>query len=461
MIKNYLLDTNILMHNANAIYGFEDNNVYLCGTVLQELDKHKNDDGEVGYNSRQAIRVIKQLMKDNLNGKPREERLKIIREIGLPLPNGGKLFFEPDGVSYENVPKGYSLDVPDNRIISSCVHMNKNYLKDNPVTLLTNDGGLYINALVCEVNAEDIRNEQVQNSGYTGHIELEIEDWTIIEKLYKENTVNPTEIKELNDISLYDNQFITITCGDKSILTVYYKKKITHIPDQQLSKGIKPLNKMQRYAMWALLNPEIPLVILEGPAGTSKTFLSLACGNEQLDVGDHANNEPYTRLLISRPNNKTTDADFGYLPGTLEEKMSPLMASYTDNLEIILGGKNVQISETRQIIRDLIENGIIEYCPLYTIRGRSIHNAYLICDEAQNATKNLIKDIVTRAGKNTKIIVAGDPSQIDNTSLDVYNIGLVHLKESMKGSPLCAIIKFEDDNCVRSKLAEEALKRMK
>ena len=121
MIKNYLLDTNILMHNANAIYGFEDNNVYLCGTVLQELDKHKNDDGEVGYNSRQAIRVIKQLMKDNLNGKPREERLKIIREIGLPLPNGGKLFFEPDGVSYENVPKGYSLDVPDNRIISSCV----------------------------------------------------------------------------------------------------------------------------------------------------------------------------------------------------------------------------------------------------------------------------------------------------------------------------------------------------
>ena len=218
---------------------------------------------------------------------------------------------------------------------------------------------------------------------------------------------------------------------------------------------------MQHYAMWALLNPDIPLVILEGPAGTSKTFLSLACGLEQLDIGDHEHNELYERVLISRPNNKTQDHDFGYLPGDLNEKMGPLVASYMDNLEEILRENNDTIVEARQIIEDMIYDRYIELCPLYSIRGRSIHNAYLICDEAQNATKNLIRDVVTRAGRNTKIIVAGDPRQIDNTSLDTNNNGLVYLKDCMKGSPNCAIIRFENENCVRSTLAEDAINRMK
>ena len=117
--------------------------------------------------------------------------------------------------------------------------------------------------------------------------------------------------------------------------------------------------------------------------------------------------------------------------------------------------------EKRQTIEDMMYSRLIELCPLYAIRGRSIHNAYLICDEAQNATKGLIKDVVTRAGKNTKIIVAGDPTQIDNTSLSLHNNGLVYLKNCMKGDPLCAIIRFENDNCVRSDLAENALNRMK
>ncbi len=467
MVKNYLLDTNILMSNPNAIFSFEDNNVRLCGTVIQELDKHKKDAGEPGYNAREALRIIANLIKDAIDNVPKEDRIKIVRDQGIDLPNGGKLFFEPDGVDVSNLPKGYDISVPDNRIISSCVHMNKNYLKDSPVTLLTNDTGCFINSLICDVNADTIKSEEIEYIGYSGHLNLEIADWTIIDEIYKNHQIEAELIDEIGKLKypLYENQFVTITCGDKCVLTVYQKGIIKQINDIIVHGNIHPLNKMQTYAMWALTNPDIPLVILEGPAGTSKTFASLACGLHQLGISkkksDNDTQEIYNRILISRPNANTSDADFGYLPGTLEEKMGPMVASYMDNLEVILGDKDTPIADTRRVIEDMMYDRYIELCPLYSIRGRSINNAYLICDEAQNASKNLIKDVVTRPCQNTKVIIAGDPSQVDNTKLDKRNNGLVYAKDCMKGSPLCAIIRFEPDQCVRSPLAEEAIKRMK
>lgn len=463
MVKNYLLDTNILMSNPNSIFGFEDNNVYLCGTVIQELDKHKKDEGERGYNAREALRTITNLMKDALDGVPKEQRLDIVRTQGIDLHNGGKLFFEPDGVDSENLPKGYDINVADNRIISSCVHMNKGYLKENPVTLLTNDGGCFINSLVCGVNADSVKNEEVKSVSYTGHLDLQITDYSIISKIHSDGSIDTNKIKEIGylEYPLYENQFVTITSGNMSVLTVHQKGFLIKINDLIVHDNVRPLNKMQHYAMWALTNPDIPLVILEGPAGTSKTFVSLACGLHQLGIGNKRTDyEIYDRMLISRPNAKTSDADFGYLPGTLEEKMGPLVASYMDNLEVILGDKNTPIKETRAIIEDMMLDRFIELCPLYSIRGRSINNAYLICDEAQNASKKLIKDVVTRPCKNTKVIIAGDPTQVDNMALDKRNNGLVYAKDCMKGSPLCAIIRFSKENCVRSPLAEEAIKRM-
>lgn len=465
MIKNYLLDTNILMSSPSALFNFEDNNVWLCGTVLQELDKHKNDRGERGYNARESLRTIANLIYDAIEGIPtKEERLELVRDKGIDLGNGGKLFFEPDGVDITNLPKGYDITVPDNRIISSCIHMNKNQCKNNPVTLLTNDGGCFINSLVCGVNADNVKSEEIEYIGYSGHLNLEIADWNFIETIHKNGKVEADKIPEIRQLEypLFENQFVTITCGNQSALTVYQKGYINKIPEITVHGDIKPLNKMQHYAMWALTNPDIPLVILEGPAGTSKTFASLACGLHQLGMGNKRDShEIYDRVLISRPNAKTSDADFGYLPGTLEEKMGPLVASYMDNLEVILGDKDTPISDTREVIEDMMYRRFIELCPLYSIRGRSINNAYLICDEAQNASKKLIKDVVTRPCQNTKVIIAGDPSQVDNMLLDRRNNGLVYAKDCMKGSPLCAIIRFEPDHCVRSPLAEEAIKRMK
>lgn len=466
MVKNYMLDTNVLMSDPNSIFGFEDNNVYLCGTILQELDKHKNDEGEHGYNAREAIRTITNLMDSTLSGVPKEDRLETIRKEGINLPNGGKLFFEPDGVDQDNLPKGYDIKIADNRIISSCIHMNKTYLKDNPITLLTEDNSCLVNALVCGVNAENVRNDQSDPS-YSGHLEIEISKWELIDELYQKGEIKASSVKEFKKLRypLLENQFVTITSGNKSVLSVHQKGMIKRIKDDFLvHRNIRPLNKMQAYAMWALLNPNIPLVILEGPAGTSKTFSSLACGLHQLGIGhygDRADFEIYDKLLISRPNNKTSDQDFGYLPGTLEEKMSPLVASYMDNLETIYSDKKVPVSETREVIDNMLYNRYIELCPLYSIRGRSISNSFLICDESQNAAKKLIKDVVTRPCKNTKIVIAGDPTQIDNVMLDFRNNGLIYAKDTMKGSPLVAVVRFDETHCVRSELAEEALKRMK
>ena len=474
MVKNFVIDTNVLMSNPNALFGYEENKIYLVGTVLQELDKHKTDEGERGYNARQAIKSINSIVSKAIEGKTKDEIRKLLTVDGIPLnEQGGVLLFEPDGVDIDNLPKGYTLDRSDNKIISSCIYMNKNYCMHNNVTLLTEDAAMYLNALNCGIHTENVRNEQIKYTGYSGHVNIEIKSWKVIDKFYKSNediaANNIAEIQKL-EYPLYENQFVTLTSGNQSVLTVYRKGYLHKIPDQFLSDyKIKPLNKMQRYAIWALTNPDIPLVILEGPAGTAKTFLSMAAGLSQLDISnvygkdmsDRNNENKYGRILISRPNNKTSDADFGYLPGSLEEKMGPLVASYMDNLEEILGDKDTPIKDTRATIEDMMYSRLIELCPLYAIRGRSIHNAYLICDEAQNATKGLIKDVVTRAGKNTKIIVAGDPTQIDNTSLSLHNNGLVYLKNCMKGDPLCAIIRFENDNCVRSDLAENALNRMK
>ena len=464
MVKNYLLDTNILMSSPSALFNFQDNNVWLCGTVIQELDMHKEDRGERGYNARESLRTIANLIYDAIEKVPKEDRLKLVREQGIDLGNGGKLFFEPDGVDINNLPKGYDINRPDNRIISSCVHMNKNQCSDSPVTLLTNDGGCFINSLVCGVNADNVKSEEIEYVGYSGHLDLEIENWDLIPLIHKEGKIEADKIPEIGQLEypLFENQFVTLTCGTQSALTVYQKGMIIKIPDITVHGNIQPLNKMQHYAMWALTNPDIPLVILEGPAGTSKTFASLACGLHQLGMGNKRDDyEIYDRVLISRPNAKTSDADFGYLPGTLEEKMGPLVASYMDNLEVILGDKDTPISDTREVIEDMMYRRFIELCPLYSIRGRSINNAYLICDEAQNASKKLIKDVVTRPCQNTKVIIAGDPSQVDNMLLDRRNNGLVYAKDCMKGSTLCAIIRFEPDHCVRSPLAEEAIKRMK
>ena len=437
MRKRFVLDTNILLHFPNAINGFEKNDVYLLGTTLEELDAKKTEFGEVGYHARETIRILEEL------------RMKGDLIKGVKLTNGGRLIIEPDGVNPDNLPAGYSIAKPDNRIISACLTLNQSKRK-SPVILVTEDVSMRINASVCGVQTESYHNTQIESSGYIGS-ETVMTDASVIAEIYDKHTIAPKG-------NYIENEFITLKDQESasSALTVYRGGNLNLIPDQSIG-SVKPLNEMQQYTMWALMQPadKIPLVILIGAAGTAKTFLSLAAGLEGERRG------LYSRMLISRPNAESY-RNIGFLPGDLQEKLAPLYASYYDNLEMLLkGSKKTDPSEIRTKMETMMEDGTIEVCALDFIRGRSLADTYLICNEAQNASQSLIRDVITRAGRGTKIILAGDPDQIDAPTLDAHNNGLVFAAERMKGSPMAAVITFQPKHTVRSALSREASVRLK
>ena len=450
MIKNYMLDTNILLENPMNIYGFEDNNVYLCGTTLQELDAKKSAPGELGFNARESCRIL-----DGLRNTG-----DLVK--GVSLPNGGTLIIEPDGVDQSNLPEGFSISVPDNRIISSCIHLNKTALREpDTIILLTNDISMRVNASICGIRVQGVRNDVVEDKGYTGHTEISATA-VMIKKLKEAGEVDYPASKTPGN--MLENEFVTLSSKKDTVTGIYQGGKIKMIRPQTLYGGVTARNKYQMFAMRALMDPDIPLVILEGPAGTAKTFLSLAAGLSQADFGYGKQMGIYNRILISRPNSGSSDPGFGFLPGDLEDKMAPLLANYYDNLESLIRGEGDNKEDYAQIkmqIDDLFETNVIEVCPLSYIRGRSLYNSYIICDEAQNASKKLIRDVVTRAGEGTKVVLCGDVRQIDVPTLDSRNNGILYSLESMKGNPLTAIVRMSEEECVRSALSEAALKLMR
>ena len=464
MIKNYVLDTNLLLDNPNSIFGFADNNIYITGTTIQELDAHKDDLNERGYNAREVGRIIDEL---------RENHKDLTN--GVPLRNNGTLYVFTEGVRQCFLPEGFSIKKPDNRILSACKYLMKH--KENEKTiLLSNDTYMRISASACGVEVQSVRNDRIEDSNYTGHRFIEIYDTSIIDKIMSKGYIDADLLlnqTKKDEKPFIENEFLTLQCktdnfnGKTSILTVYRKEKIESIFKNKkpyVFGGIKAINLLQQYALWALMNPEIELVILKGPAGTAKTFLSLAAGLSQSFIGQHSEDDIYQQILISRPNVEGSDPGFGYLPGGLDDKMAPLLASYRDNLEILFQRNNKECNDRIEIqnqIDDLFMSGAIDICPLNYIRGRSLNERYLICDESQNANAQLIKAVVTRAGKGTKIIIAGDPDQCDAISLNKHTNGLVYASETMKGAPNTVILKFGEEQCERSNLAKTAIARMR
>lgn len=443
MVKNFVLDTRMLLSNASSLFGFEDNNVVVTGTTLQELDRKKGVGGEAGRNAQECCRILDEL----------RERGNLIR--GVTMDNGGTLFVEPDGVKQEYLPEGFDVRNPDNRIISACLHLERN--GRTPTILVSNDVSMRVNASICGVKVEPYKNDVIEESGYTGLAEIAGTP-ELIDGLYADGEI-PFDGAELTE-----NQFVTMKCGSRSAMTMFSSGRLELVREKTLFGGVRPMNSHQSYAIHALkLPPErTPLVIMKGPAGTAKTFLSLAAGLDDAYSSQKRSGNKYGKILISRPNAEAADPGFGYLPGDLEEKMTPLLAPYFDNLEVLfrLYAPEEEPERIKMMIDDLFEAGVIEVCPLSYIRGRTIPNAFIICDEAQNARRELIRDIVTRAGKGTKVVLCGDPEQIDNPMLDKSNNGLTYAIESMKGSSLTAILEMPKRASVRSDLASEAIRRM-
>lgn len=453
MKKYYVLDTNILLQSPDAIFGFEDNTVVITGTTLQELDSKKTFEGELGYNARQVARMLEDI----------RTRGNLIKGVKLK-ETGGKLIFEPDEVSQENLPEGFDIKKPDNRIISSCIGIARKTKR--AVILVTNDIMMRVAAAVCGVEVQEYKNVKIKESAYTGYREITATR-ELVDEIYDRLSIEPERFSEY-DIEIerpfVPNEYITITDGKSSALCVYRNNRISLLRDIN-AFGIRPQNRLQRFALDALLAPaeEIPLVILRGPAGTAKTFLSMAAALDKTYRENYERERSgavYDKIYIGRAN-VSSDEAFGFLPGELEDKTRPLLGCFYSNLEDLLRkGTHEEDTQIQLQIEDMMETGILRVFPLAYIRGMSIKNSFIICDEAQNIGRSLIRDIVTRCGQGSKLVVLGDTNQIDVPFLDKTNSGLTYLAHNMEGSIKCAQITFTEKESVRSSLATEALERL-
>ena len=456
MIKSYVIDTNILIQAPYACQCFEENRVILPLVVLEELDGLKKAEGEKGANARRAIRFLEKLrMKGDL--------LK-----GVELENGGFLRVEANCVGVE-LPESLPEDKADNRILKVCKGISD---EEKPVVLVTKDLVLRIKAQIMGIEAQDFSTEQViaEEEQYSGR-----QQCFVAEDKFKDFKKKGVSVKELylsdemgNKIQpeLVENEFIILK-ADQSLKKTHLgrvegKKVVPLKYKKNLPYGVKPRNSGQYFLQEALMKPadEAPLVIVKGMAGTAKTFYSLAVGLEKLM--NHPTGE-YRKILVCRPNAQF-DEGIGFLPGDEQEKISPLMRPVLDNLEQLLDSNEDERYKDEEVLRDKVEEiysrGFIQAEALNFIRGRSIVKTYLIIDEAQNTTPDQIKGIITRAGKDTKIILLGDPNQIDRPFLDERTNGLSYAAEHMKGSPLCWQLTMTAEECERSELAMEAVKRL-
>lgn len=458
MKKTYVLDTNILMTSPNALFGFADNDVVITGTTLQELDAHKGDPGERGYNTRETVRLLESLRKQG----------SLIE--GVKTWDGGCIMLEPDMVDASVLPTGYNIDVPDNRIIATVLKMGQSEKYQMPVILVTNDLSMKINASACGALVEGYRNESIESSSneqYSGKRFIDTVTDEDIDNLYAAGKEG-VEAAFTGSDDLVENEYLIMKGSSKSAIGIHRNGRIYIVDAKSVPayRDIKPRNASQRMLMHALNAPvdEIPLVIAKGPAGTGKTMLAIACGlahtyNKLSRSSNRYEDNDYDQILITR-SNTISDNDLGFLPGDLEEKMSPLVAPFMDNMQTIFAGKEHDLATAKQQIDFVMERGFVRIEAVGYLRGRSISRSYLIVDEAQNLTVNQALEIVTRAGEGTKVVLLGDPNQIDARYLDKRNNGLVFTAEKMKGSPLCAQITFEEDEAQRSALCIEAAKRL-
>ncbi|GIM30308.1 PhoH family protein [Clostridium polyendosporum] len=458
MKKTYVLDTNVLLYSPGAILTFGDNDVVIPEVVLEELDNLKKINGDLGLNARHAARLIDKLRKD---GKLSE---------GITLPGGGKLRVEVNHYDTK-IPPTWDILKPDNRIIQVCKALKEN---GEDVYLITKDTFERIKADTIDIKVDDFYEEVVPefDNQYTGRIDVYASNESI-EKLFKEKKLPKNELtyydiaKQKYEIpELVVNQFLIIHSSvnnkqtalgrfdGKNIVPLLYK-------DSKLL-GVSPRNVGQKFMMECLCTEadKAPLVVIKGPAGTAKTLFSLAAGLQKI-IEDQTGQ--YRRILVCRPN-VTMDEEIGFLPGSEQEKIAPFMRPVFDNLEILIDSDEKERykneKELNDKIQELFDRRIITTEAVAYLRGRSIVKNWVIIDEAQNLTPKQVKAIITRVGEGTKLILIGDPEQIDQAFLDSRSNGLCYASEKMKGSALCFQVTLKYDECERSPLAFEGAKRL-
>jgi len=431
--KIFILDTNVLLYDPQAIFKFPKSLIIIPMIVIEEIDTFKKDPNENGRNSRKFSRYIDSLRKKGCLSE------------GVKLKNGSILKVDLNGKIAGTVLENHLIfNTPDSRILSTAFHEKKNNL-DKQIILITKDINLRIKADILKIAAKDYDIDKVKfEEMYSGLIELEA-DIDLIENLTNKKEIITHELP-----SLYPNQYILLKNGDSKIAGRFDAKKKSIVPLKIPNNvfGIRPRNLEQSIALDLLLNDEISLVSLIGRAGTGKTLMAVSAGlYKSLDEGI------YNKLLVSRPI-IPLGKDIGFLPGSVQEKLDPWMKPIFDNLDFILSGGRKNSNNTTYMAKDLIDKNRIIVEPLTYIRGRSIPSQFFTIDEAQNLSPHEIKTILTRAGEGTKIILTGDCEQIDNPYLDASSNGLSYVVEKLKDKEITGHITLVKGE--RSELAELA-----
>ncbi len=438
MKKKYILDTNVLLYDPRALFKFADNEVIIPIAVIEEIDHFKKDENVTGRNARALSRYLDSLRGDGNLAK------------GISLENGGILRVDlGSGTAKPKLKNIFTKRQADISILSIALDV-KERANGSPVIFLTKDTNLRIRADALGLTAQDYEPNVISPEElYRGWREYGLPG-DQVDLLMRQGEL------EVEDLKTFPNEMLLIKSndgGNQSILARTHplprKIKVLQGIASKGIWGIRPRNLEQNFAVDLLLDDSVKLVTLVGKAGTGKTLLAIAAGLHKV-----ADESVYHRLLVSRPV-FPMGRDLGFLPGTLEEKLNPWMQPIYDNIELLMG------SAARDRRRgagyghqELIQMGMLAIEPLTYIRGRSIPNQYLIVDEAQNLTPHELKTIVTRAGENTKVVITGDPDQIDNPYVDASNNGLTYIVDRFKEEAMGGHITLSKGE--RSPLAELA-----
>jgi len=434
-MKTYVLDTNVLLHDPQALFKFDDNNVVVPLTVIEEIDRFKKEQSETGRNARQISRMI-----DGFR-----QKAKLFD--GVPLENGGNFRVAIYHEEFlHKLPPELQVDRGDNRIIAVAKDLQETS-PEVPVFFITKDINLRIKADTIGIIAQDYQNDKIAiEELYTGAKELLVSREQV-DQFYELGYLEIDDDFNANQgVTLIDETNPSHSAIGRYDAVNQQVKPLLRVPKEGVW-GIHPRNREQQFAFDLLLNDDIQLVSLVGKAGTGKTLLAIAAG--LLKTADES---VYSRLLVSRPV-FPMGRDLGFLPGDVEEKLAPWMQPIFDNVELLLSSVD-EGGKRKRGYRELIDLGLMEIEPLTYIRGRSIPRQYMIVDEAQNLTPHEIKTIITRAGEGTKIVLTGDPYQIDNPYVDSASNGLSYSVERLKGQEIAGHMTLSKGE--RSSLAELA-----
>lgn len=439
MEKIYVLDTNVLLHDPNAIFSFEENVVIIPSVVLEEIDSKKRNADEIGRNARYVSRLL-----DSLRNQGR-------LHDGVRLEKGGILKVELNHRSFARLQETFGEMSNDNRILAVALNY---YLEEQekenarPVILVSKDTLVRIKADVLGLIAQDYLSDHiaVTSDFYTGYNRFTVHP-SIIDEFYSYRTLSVKELSEKGFLNPHEFAIIKDEMGTSKSALLKVSKEGDTLEPLQLSNepvwGIVARNAQQRMALELLLNDDIPLVTLTGRAGTGKTLLALAAGLMKVE-----DERKYKKLLIGRPV-VPVGKDIGYLPGEKEEKLKPWMQPIYDNLEFLFDAK--KSGDVEKILAGL---GSIQVEALTYIRGRSIPGQFIIIDEAQNLSRHEVKTIVSRVGEGSKIVLMGDPEQIDHPYLDAESNGLTYVVERFKQQSISGHVTLQRGE--RSPLAQLA-----